>query len=165
MTSEALLTACDSSTKRSRVRHSHAIEVTSSLIETRPTNAHRHGVRSKTAAAIARMANPPASASPVQMPYQSFGRFAGSAISATNAGYRILCFAEELSHLREQLHEIERFGEVAVGERAELDGARRLVGVVVDRAHQQHGRPDAPALDVADELEPVLARQLDVDEA
>ena len=49
-------------------------------------NAHRHGVRSNNAAAPRARAKPIAIAKPLQIPNHSFGRFAGAAISATNAG-------------------------------------------------------------------------------
>src|SRR5687767_6863179 len=104
------------------------------------------------------------------MPKRSLLRLAGAIASAMNAGYFTplsyagLRFAEQLAHLREQMHEIERLGQVAVGERAELDRARRLILIGIDRAHQHHRRRSAAALDLAHELEAVLARQLHVDE-
>src|SRR5687767_15887422 len=101
------------------------------------------------------------------MPNRSLLRFAGAMASAMNAGYftrAILRFAEQLAHLCEQLHEIERLRQIAIGEGAELHGTRRLILIGVDGADQHDRRRRAPALDLAHELESVLAGQLHVGE-
>src|ERR1700759_5078100 len=67
------------------------------------------------------------------------------------------CFAEEGAYLLQQVHQVERLRQVAVGERAQLDRAGRLIVIVVGGAHQQHGDRLAAAFDLADELEAVLA--------
>src|SRR5262249_21744186 len=137
---------------------------------------HRHGVRSRNAAAAASTPKPIAIAKPDQMPNHSFGRFTGCAISATDSLreatspiatiLRRRSFPEQRADRMQKLDKIERLGQLAIDERAELDRPARLIAIVVDRAHQQdRGRlARGPALDLADELEAVLARQLDVDE-
>src|SRR4051812_24703241 len=99
------------------------------------------------------------------MPKRSLLRLAGAMASAMNFGCFTLRLAEELTHLRQQLDEIERLGQVPIRERAELDGPRRRILVRVDRAHQEDRRIRPATFDLAHQLEAVLARKLDIDEA
>src|SRR5262245_55486411 len=89
---------------------------------------------------------------------------ASDAINAESAGRTRMArsgVADQLADLCELLHQIERLAQVAIGERAQLDGAAGLIAVVVDRAHQEDRCRLAvrTTLDLAKQLEAVLARQ------
>ena len=108
-TSATVLSPWVSITQRSRASPSQASELVNSLTETSVMYAHFHGVSPKNAAAAASTANPIATANPLQIPYQSFGRFAGAAISAS-AENSPLDFTEQLADGGQELHEVEWLG-------------------------------------------------------
>src|SRR4051812_11611463 len=173
--SALLLIVCVAITRRSRRSASHAAAFVTSLMPTSGRNTHRHGVGSKIAISAATTAKQAVMAKPLQIPSHSFGRFAGAAISAMNGASRAiesrptrarLGLAEELAHRRQQRDEIEWLGQVALGQRADLVRTARLIAIAVHRAHQEDRRPLAvrAALDLAAQLEPVLAGELDIHE-
>src|SRR5688572_15884025 len=130
-------------------------------------------ITSNAAAAPAIAPNPIATAKPLQMPAHNRWRYGGVATSATDARRNaiaamratLLRFAEQLANLRQQVDEIERLAQIAVGERAELHGAVRLIAIAVHGGHQEDRRRLPATLHLANELEAVLAWELDVDQA